>query len=280
MKNYLFVGGDERQIFAAEYIKACGNKTAFAYTYDELKKLISQADILVLPLPMTRDGKHINSDPKNGLITLEELIFLLDKGKVLMAGMVNTDISQRITRKGTTLYDYYKSEALAISNSVSTAEGVIYELIGNGKINLQGSKTLVTGYGKAASAICKLLYSLGSEVIVAARSERDRAAARADNCKAVSLYKPVGIASGFDFVVNTVPALVIDERIISKLKKECFVLEIASAPYGVDFQAAERHGIRAKKAPSLPGRISPRSAGEAIAKTIISIENGEVSLNG
>ncbi len=280
MKNYLFVGGDERQIFAAEYIKPCGNKTAFAYTYDELKKSISQADVLVLPLPMTRDGKHINSDPKNGLITLEELIFLLDQGKVLMAGMVDSDISQRITRKGVTLYDYYKSEALAISNSIPTAEGAIYELIGNSKINLQSSKALVTGYGKASSAICRLLYSLGSEVVVAARSERDRAAAQAHNCKAIPLYSLEEIASEFDFVVNTVPALVIDEKVISKLKKDCFVLEIASAPYGVDFKAAERHGIRAKKAPSLPGRISPRSAGEAIAKTILSIENGEVSLNG
>ena len=88
MKNYLFVGGDERQIFAADYIKNCGNKISFAYTYDELKKLIPQTDIIVLPLPFSRDGKHINSDPKNGLITIEELIFSLEKGITVLGELI------------------------------------------------------------------------------------------------------------------------------------------------------------------------------------------------
>ena len=278
MKNYLFVGGDERQKFAAEYIKKQVNTVSFAYTFDELKKEIPQADIIVLPLPVTRDGKHINSDPKNGLISIEELIFLLKEGMTVMAGMINSDTAQRIVCKGVSLYDYYKSEVLTILNSVSTAEGVIYELIGNSKINLQGSKSLVTGYGKASSAICKLLHSLGSEVVVSARSERDRIVAAAHNCKAIALYDISENSDGLDFVINTVPALVIDEKVICRLKKDCFIIDIESAPYGTDFEAAEKYGITAKKAPSLPGRISPRSAGEAIAKTILGIEKGEVSL--
>lgn len=278
MKNYLFVGGDERQKFAAEYIKKQVNTVSFAYTFEELKKEIPQADIIVLPLPVTRDGKHINSDPKNGLISIEELIFLLKEGMTIMAGMINNDTAQRIASKGVALYDYYQSEVLTILNSVSTAEGVIYELIGNSKINLQGSKSLVTGYGKASSAICKLLYSLGSEVVVSARSERDRIVAAAHNCKAIPLYDINENSDDLDFVINTVPALVIDEKVICRLKKDCFILDIASAPYGTDFEAAEKYGITAKKAPSLPGRISPRSAGEAIAKTILGIEKGEVSL--
>ena len=278
MKNYLFVGGDERQKFAAEYIKKQVNTVSFAYTFEELKKEIPQADIIVLPLPVTRDGKHINSDPKNGLISIEELIFLLKEGMTIMAGMINNDTAQRIASKGVALYDYYKSEVLTILNSVSTAEGVIYELIGNSKINLQGSKSLVTGYGKASSAICKLLYSLGSEVVVSARSERDRIVAAAHNCKAIPLYDINENSDDLDFVINTVPALVIDEKVICRLKKDCFILDIASAPYGTDFEAAEKYGITAKKAPSLPGRISPRSAGKAIAKTILGIEKGEVSL--
>ena len=278
MKNYLFVGGDERQKFAAEYIKKQVNTVSFAYTFEELKKEIPQADIIVLPLPVTRDGKHINSDPKNGLISIEELIFLLKEGMTVMAGMINSDTAQRIVSKGVALYDYYKSEVLTILNSVSTAEGVIYELIGNSKINLQGSKSLVTGYGKASSAICKLLHSLGSEVVVSARSERDRIVAAAHNCKAIPLYDINENSDDLDFVINTVPALVIDEKVICRLKKDCFILDVASAPYGTDFEAAEKYGITAKKAPSLPGRISPRSAGEAIAKTILGIEKGEVSL--
>ena len=221
---------------------------------------------------------HVNSTPENGLITIEELLFLLCEGMTVTGGMISEEITHAIKRKGVTLYDYYKSEELAVLNSVSTAEGVIYELIGNSKINLQGSKTLVTGYGKAASAVCRLLCSFGSEVVVAARSDIAIATAKTHNCKAVPLYDIHNQKCDFNFVVNTVPAPVIDEKLISKLKKDCFMLEIASAPYGIDFDAAKKYGIRAVKAPSLPGRISPKSAGEVIAQTILNIRKGTVSL--
>jgi dipicolinate synthase subunit A len=47
---------------------------------------------------------------------------------------------------------------------------------------------------------------------------------------------------------------------------------------GKNFDAAEKHGIRVIKAPSLPGRISPKSAGEAIARILLNIEKGTVCL--
>ncbi len=269
MKKYLFVSGDVRQKFAAEYIGECGNEVAFANTYTQLKLLIKWADVIVLPLPMSRDRVHINSTLENGLITLEELLFLLEEGMAVYAGMPPFDFLQRAECKGVKLYDYYKNESLAIRNSVSTAEGVIYELLCGGNINIQGSKIAVFGYGKAASAVSRRLVALGAEVTVAARSQSALAQAETDNCKAVSLYEIDEFAEGFDFIVNTVPARVIGDSFIEKLPKHCFMLEIASSPYGIDFDSAQKHGINTKIAPSLPGRISPKSAGEAIAQTIL-----------
>lgn len=280
MKKYLFVGGDKRQTYAAEYVEKAGDKATLACDYPQLRTLIGSADYIVLPLPVSRDGIHVSSLPEKGLITLEELLFELKSGMVVLAGMPDKEITKRIECKGVTLYDYYKIETLSLLNSITTAEGVIYELIGGSDINIHGSKTLVTGYGKAASAIVGRLVALGSEVTVAARSERDRTAALCSSCKAIQLYEIKEVASEFDFVVNTVPALVIDEKVISRLKKSCVALEIASAPFGIDFESAVRHGIKVIKAPSLPGRISPVSAGEAIAKTILSIVGGRVSENG
>lgn len=277
--KYLFVGGDKRQSYAADYLKRSGDSAEFAYTYAQLHSLIGKVDCIVLPLPLSRDSIHINSLPDNGLITLEELIFELEEGVVVFAGMPDAHVEERIRSKGVKLYDYGKVDSFSILNSISTAEGVIYELIGGSEINIYGSKTLVTGYGKAASAIAERLLVLGAEVTVAARSERDRTAALCAGCKAIPLYEISDIADGFDFVVNTVPARVIDDKIISKLKKSCVMVEIASAPFGIDFECAKKHGIKVIKAPSLPGRISPVSAGEAIAKTIQSIAEGKVIEN-
>ncbi len=280
MKKYLFVGGDKRQSYAARYIEREGDCAEFAFTYPQLHTAVKGADYVVLPLPVSRDKIHVSSLPDKGLITLEELLFELKSGMTVFAGMPDKEIRIAMESKGVKLYDYYEIETLSLLNSISTAEGVIYELIGGSEINLHSSKTLVTGYGKAASALAGRLVALGSEVTVAARSERDRTAALCASCKAIPLYAIEGVAERFDFVVNTVPATVIDEKIISKLKKSCVMVEIASSPFGIDFDSAERHGIKVIKAPSLPGRISPVSAGEAIAKTIQSIVGGKVTENG
>ncbi len=279
MAKYLFVGGDKRQTYAAEYLRNAGDVAEFAYTYTQLHTLIGTADYVVLPLPVSRDGIHISSLPDKGLITLEELFFELKEGMSVFAGMPELTVSENMLRKGIKLYDYYKIETLSLLNSISTAEGVIYELIGGSDINIHGSKTLITGYGKAASALAVRLVALGSEVVVAARSERDRITALCASCKAIPLYSIGDVAGAVDYVVNTIPAPVIDKKIIERLPQSCVMVEIASAPYGIDFDCAAEYGIKVIRAPSLPGRISPVSAGEAIAKTILSIVKGTVREN-
>ena len=183
--------------------------------------------------------------------------------------MPDTDFTKTLRCKGVTLYDYYENESLTVLNSISTAEGVIFEIAGNTDKDIHGSKIAVIGYGKAGSAIARRLVALGAEVSVAARRESSRAQAFSESCKALELYEMSKNAKDFDIVINTVPARVLEEDFIKNLNKSCLVIEVASAPYGVDFEAAEKHGIRVLRVPGLPGRISPQSAGEAIAKTIL-----------
>ncbi|MBQ5824571.1 MAG: hypothetical protein IIW48_07150 [Clostridia bacterium] len=278
--KYLFVGGDKRQAYAAEYIRKSGECAQLALDSAQLHSMFSDADCVVLPLPVSRDGIHINSLSDKCVITLDELFSELKSGVIVLGGMPDKDLIDRLECKGIKLYDYYENEVLLMLNSIPTAEGVIYELIGGSDINLHGAKTLVTGYGKAASAIAARLVALGSQVTVAARSERDRTAALCDGCKAISLYNISGVIGEMDFVANTVPATVIDKSCIAVLKKSCVMVEVASAPYGIDFDAADEYGIKVIKVPSLPGRISPASAGEAIAKAVLSIVKGMVGENG
>ena len=49
------------------------------------------------------------------------------------------------------------------------------------------------------------------------------------------------------------------------------LLDLASLPGGVDFDAARSLGVKTVHALSLPGKTAPRTAGEDIADTIISI---------
>lgn len=273
MKKFLFIGGDKRQQYAAQYLMQQGYSVTTAEDCPEFERMVEAADYIVLPLPVSRDGIRINSPMSIAPLTIKKVIRALDESKTVFAGMPSKELAVELSCKDIKLYDYYKNEALAILNSISTAEGVIHEAIGSMNIDLHGSKVAVFGYGKASSALARRLVALGAQVWAFARSERDRATAEADNCKAVPLDKASNQNIAFDLVVNTVPALVVTEKFIKSLPKSCLIIEIASAPFGVDFAAAEAQGIRVIRSPSLPGIYSPKSAGEAIARTILNTIN-------
>ena len=61
---------------------------------------------------------------------------------------------------------------------------------------------------------------------------------------------------------------VLDERRLRALDEDAMVIDLSSAPYGVDLDAARRMGVRAWREPGLPGRYCPQSAAEAILRAI------------
>ena len=56
--------------------------------------------------------------------------------------------------------------------------------------------------------------------------------------------------------------------VLSRLQPGTLLIDLASAPGGVDREAAEKLGIRVIPALSLPGKVAPRAAGEIIKETI------------
>ena len=72
----------------------------------------------------------------------------------------------------------------------------------------------------------------------------------------------------FEFIVNTVPARVIDDATLCMVKEGAVLLELASAPGGFDRKLAENIGLRSAAAPGLPGRCAPQSAAEVMCGAI------------
>ena len=67
------------------------------------------------------------------------------------------------------------------------------------------------------------------------------------------------IAPAFDTVVNTVPAPVLSEAVLARLRPQSFIVDLASRPGGTDFDAARRLGHRAIHALSLPAACAPET---------------------
>ena len=54
-----------------------------------------------------------------------------------------------------------------------------------------------------------------------------------------------------------------------RLKPGALVLDLASPPYGVDLEAAEKLNFEARREPGLPGRYCPMSAARALYNAVL-----------
>ena len=152
-----------------------------------------------------------------------------------------------------------------------TAEGAIQLAMEELPITLHGARVLVIGYGRLGRVLADRLAGLKARVSVAARRYADLA--WAENCGygVEHTGQLEGWLCGYDLVVNTVPVRVLREAELADLKPGCLVIDLASKPGGVDFDAAARLGVMAFWALSLPGKVAPVTAGKSIKTTIYNI---------
>ncbi len=123
---------------------------------------------------------------------------------------------------------------------------------------LGGSRCLVAGFGRIGKALCLALRGLGAQVDCAARKPWDLAAIRALGCTPRTYG---GLAGPYDVIFNTVPAPVIGEELLSRQGPDTLLLELASAPGGIDRAAAEKRGLFPAGLPLSAGALFPQGLG-------------------
>lgn len=152
---------------------------------------------------------------------------------------------------------YTRSERYQVANAALTAEGAAALLE---KAVPGGAAVLVLGFGRVGK-LCALAFQRGgAAVTVAARSAEARNWAEAMGFHAVHTEELAGRLGGFAAAVNTVPAPVLGEELLSELPKGAYLLELAGAPGGTDAPAARELGLRYHRAPGLPGSFAPDRA--------------------
>lgn len=158
-----------------------------------------------------------------------------------------------------------------IHNAVPTAEGAIEIAITETPFTIHGSKSLVLGYGKIGKILSKDLYALGAQTYVEARKYADLAMIEGHGYEPLPLDNLKDHIHEFDIIFNTIPSLILDDEILTKVKKDALIIDLASKPGGIDFDAAKAYGLKVIWALSLPGKIAPVSSGAIIKDTIMNI---------
>jgi dipicolinate synthase subunit A len=124
------------------------------------------------------------------------------------------------------------------------------------------------------------LHAIGAQVRVGMRQSADMARAFEMGLQPFPIAELANYARDADLIFNTVPALVIDEAVLSEVPHDVVILDLASKPGGVDFAYAEKRGIKAILAPSLPGIVAPKTAGKILAKAIIQLMSDVMQKEG
>ncbi len=295
-KKLALLGGDLRQYTAAVIlsrgawdIKMWGldksgrgeDSVGFCRSWEEA---IDGVAGVVLPLPASTDGVLLNCpfDSSASPPRLSELLSKMKSGDVIVGGKIPATFSASAGAQGIRVFDYFESEEFQIHNAYTTAEAAISIAMNSLDKNVSGAKIAITGYGRIAKHLVRLLKSMDVDVTVAARKDSDLAWAYSNGCSVLKIgsgdkgQSLSSLSRGYDVIYNTVPHWLFDREFLESMDPSTFIIDLASVPGGVDICAAKELGSNVLWATSLPGKYAPRSAGELIASCVDRILTEEV----
>ncbi|MGL5972193.1 MAG: dipicolinate synthase subunit DpsA [Oscillospiraceae bacterium] len=272
--NFLVIGGDKRQIYLYEFLldRGCNCYTygLFEKDYKSLKILIEKSDVIILPLPFSKDNIYIYGENKK--ISVDEILDCDLKNKSVFIGLCNNIIREKLEKKFVKYVDYYQNDIFSLLNAIPTAEGTIKSIIENTDFTIFKSNILITGYGKVASCVAESLYKLGANITISARSIEQRALAYVKGYKDIGIDDIKKLAYNFDVVINTPNAEIFNKKTYDSFNKETFFIDLASEPGGFSSEVKHLKNVIAER--GIPGKVAPKTAGEYIGKTVLNYIGG------
>ena len=280
IRTFGIIGGDKRQLFLAKSISdSCYDVLLGGFDRLEshgslslcnVKKAISESEALIFPLPSIRTDGTLNTPFSNENILLDS-----DDIEIILKKPVFTTMKIRFLKAYPRLsdgeiFDYGARDDFAILNALPTAEGAIECAMREYEGTISGSKCLVAGFGRIGKILAHKLVLLGANVTVSARKPSDLAYVKALGYNALNTEN-LRTVKRFDIAFNTIPKLIFDRELLMNTDTNTLIIDLASLPGGVDFDTAEKLGIYAVRALSLPGKCAPKTAGEIIKTTVFDI---------
>lgn len=284
MHHFLILGGDSRQRYLSSLLKQAGEQVSLLKVCPDkpglslncknpsvsLKEAMENSDIILCPIPFSKDKKTIHAENRPADLDIETFLGRLTSAHTVFGGCIPQFVTEYCQDRHIPCFDYLKMEEVACKNAIATAEGAVAEAITLSPVNLRKSSCLITGWGRCAEALADTLTGMGAHVTLTGRNPRKLAHASCHGYDAVLLEHLDSHIHSYSFIFNTIPAMVLDADLTGLMAEDTVVIDIASAPGGVDFEACAGLGIRAKLCPGLPGKYSPLSSARILYEAVLS----------
>lgn len=274
------VGGDLRQVYMARILAEKGFSVMTYGLEQELSEegcraagslweLMECSKIIAAPVPFTKNKTSVFAKRNLEDLDIKTMSRYLKKEHQFFAGNITKEIEKACEEAGAFYMDFMKNKEVAMFNAIATAEGTISEAIKNHPVNLHGSRVLLLGYGTCGKILAQKLKGICADVTVCARSKAARMEAAAFGHQAIDFWELSDWIPTAEFLINTVPAMVLNRDLLSKVKKDSLLIDIASMPGGADKEAVSEFGIHAEHCLGLPGKYAPKSSAEFLVDVML-----------
>ncbi|MDR1687482.1 MAG: dipicolinate synthase subunit DpsA [Clostridiales bacterium] len=269
-KKFAIIGGDKRSIYLSNLLAKDGH-TVSNYAFDSydievipecenIYQAIDGVDYIIGPTPCSHNGFDMNFIYSHKVLSCDDLFRLIKPNQIFFAGHIKDQVYKTAEKYQVRCEDILKMEELAVLNAIPTAEGAIKIAVENTDFTLHDANVMVIGYGRVGKILCKMLTGFGSHIYPVTKERSDYALAKSLGFSAVMYDDMNEKLSKMNIIINTVPKILLDRKNIKYIDKSCLIIDLASAPNGIDFNFAKSAGLSVIFTGSLPGIIAPKSA--------------------
>lgn len=262
--KFCIMGGDLRNFFLAQLLSKEKNEVKI-YGFEKLEnfkeiekydKMISDSEIIILPIPFTRDKMVLNMPFSDKKVEIQNLMEEIEN-KIIFAGNMDSDIVEKMKSKNNHVVDIMKKEEFAVLNAIPTAEATIEIIFKHTKKILQGSHIIIMGFGRIGKVLAHKLKGLSANITCVITNEVEKAWAMAygyETMNVESLSKNASKLKQYDVIINTIPKIILKEE-LKVINKETLIIDLASRPYGIDRNIVETENLNFIEALGLPRKI-------------------------
>lgn len=222
--------------------------------------------LILLPVPTTKDKKHITATE----IPLTELVGYARAEALVVGYEIPEEIRDSLLSAGADVLDLGEDEEFLVKNAEVTSRGALGHLLTSLPWDISHLTVGIIGYGRIGKALLKLLIFLGAHTSVYTTRDSVAEGLSEAGIPCVKIDESTDFL-GCDVLLNTAPAVLIDEKKLERILANTRIVDLAS---GKIFP--EKEGI--VKLASIPEAFYPETAGLLYAEAVAKQLSGEVEI--